>query len=67
MCYHKINTFRGEQRWMGQKEARGKSMHCMYSSMAIDTSRAEVMSSNKKLKPIALAIVETEGTRQAGS
>jgi len=45
----------------------------MYSSIAKGTSRAEAsqaMSNNKKIKPVALAIVElceSEGIRQAGS
>jgi len=45
-------------------------MHCMYSSMAKGTSWAESMSNSKKVKHIALAIVELrepEGMRQAGS
>jgi len=44
-------------------------MHCMYSGMAKGTSRAEATSNSKKIKAIALAIVElrkSEGTRQAG-
>jgi len=44
-------------------------MHCMYSGMAKDTSRAEAMSNSEKIKPVALAIVElreSEGIRQAG-
>jgi len=42
-------------------------MHCMYSGMAKDTSRAEVTSNSEKIKPVALAIVElheSEGIRQ---
>jgi len=42
--------------------------HCMYSSMAKGTSRGEVTSNSKKIRPIALAIVElreSEGIRQA--
>jgi len=45
-------------------------MHCMYSSMAKGTCRAEVMSNREKIRPVALAIVElrkSEGIRQAGS
>jgi len=41
----------------------------MYSGMAKGTSRAEAMSNSKKIKPVALAIVElheSEGIRQAG-
>jgi len=41
----------------------------MYSGMAKGTSRAEVTLNSKKIKPIALAIVElreSEGIRQAG-
>jgi len=44
-------------------------MHCMYSSTAKGTSRAEVTLNNEKI-PVALAIVElreSEGIRQAGS
>jgi len=44
-------------------------MHCMYSGMAKGTSWAEAMSKSKKIKPIALDIVElckSEGIRQAG-
>jgi len=44
-------------------------MHCMYSGMAKDTSQAEATSNSKKIKPIALAIVElckSEGIREAG-
>jgi len=33
-------------------------MHCMYSGMAKGTSRAETMLNSKKIKPVALAIVE---------
>jgi len=43
------------------KEGTGKSvkyMHCMYNGMAEGTSWAEATSNNKKIKPIALAIVE---------
>jgi len=42
----------------------------MYSGIAKGTSRAEVTSNNKKIKPVALAIVElreSEGIRQAVS
>jgi len=41
-------------------------MHCMYSGMAKGTSRAEVTLNSKKIKPVALAIVElreSEGIR----
>jgi len=41
----------------------------MYSGMAKGTSWAEATSNSKKIKPVALAIVElheSEGTRQAG-
>jgi len=44
-------------------------MHCMYSGMAKGTSQAEATSNSKKIKPIALAIVdlrESEGIRQEG-
>jgi len=43
-------------------------MHFMYSGMAKGTSWAEAMSNSKKIKPVALAIVElhgSEGMRQA--
>jgi len=33
-------------------------IHCMYSSMAKDTSQAEATSNSEKIKPVALAIVE---------
>jgi len=40
-------------------------MHCMCSSIAKGTSPAEVTSNNKKkIKPVALAIVKSEGIRQ---
>jgi len=42
-------------------------MHCMYSGMEKGTSRAEVMSNSKKIKPVVLAIVElreSEGIKQ---
>jgi len=39
----------------------------MYSGMAKGTSQAEVTLNSKKIKPVALAIVESEGIRQAGS
>jgi len=42
----------------------------MYSGMAKGTSLAEAMLNSKKIKPIALPIVElheSEGIRQAGS
>jgi len=42
-------------------------MHCTYSSLVKGTSQAEVTSNSKKIKPIALAIVElceSEGIRQ---
>jgi len=42
----------------------------MYSGMAKGTSWAETTSNSKKIKPLALAIVElheSEGIRQAGS
>jgi len=42
----------------------------MYSGIAKGTSRAEVTSNSKKIKPVTLAIVElckSEGIRQAGS
>jgi len=45
-------------------------MHCMYSSMAKDTSLAEATLNSEKIKPVALAIVElreSESIRQAGS
>jgi len=45
-------------------------MHYMYSSMAKGTSWAEVMSNSKKIKSVALAIVdlnESEGISQSGS
>jgi len=51
-----------------KKEGRGK--HCMYSGMAKGTSRAEATLNSKKIKPVALDIVELreyEGIRQAGS
>jgi len=39
----------------------------MYSGMAKGTSRAEAMSNSEKIKPVALAIVESESEgRQAG-
>jgi len=41
----------------------------MYSGMAKGTSQAEAMLNSKKIKPVALAIVElrkSEGIRQAG-
>jgi len=44
-------------------------MHCMYSGMAKGTSQAEVTLNGKKIKPVALAIVElheSECIRQAG-
>jgi len=44
--------------------------HCMYSGMVKGTSRAKVMSNSKKIRPVALAIVElpeSEGIRQAGT
>jgi len=40
----------------------------MYSGMAKGTSRAEAISNNKKIKPVALAIVElleSEGVSQS--
>jgi len=37
----------------------------MYSGMAKGTSWTEAMSNSKKIKPVALAIVESEGIRQA--
>jgi len=43
--------------------------YCMYSSMAKGTSRTEAMSNSEKIRPVALAIVEShesEGIRQAG-
>jgi len=45
-------------------------MHCMYSGMAKGTSRTEAMLSSKKIKPVALAIVElckSEGISQSCS
>jgi len=45
-------------------------MHCMYNGMAKGTSRAEVMSNSKNIKPVALAIVnlrKSEGIGQAVS
>jgi len=42
----------------------------MYSGMAKGTSQAEAMSNSKKIRPVALAIVElreSEGIRQAVS
>jgi len=33
-------------------------MHCMYSGMEKGTSRAEATLNSKKIKPVALAIVE---------
>jgi len=45
-------------------------MHGMYSSMAKDTSRVEATSNSKKIKPVALAIVElhkSEGIKLAVS
>jgi len=39
----------------------------MYSGMVKGTSRAEVMLNSKKIKPVALALCESEGIRQAGS
>jgi len=40
----------------------------MYSGMAKGTSLAEVTSNSEKIKPVALAIVESEGiSRQAVS
>jgi len=54
------------------KEGRAKSMKkalYMYSGMAKGTSRAEVTSNSKKIKPVVLAIVElreSESIRQAG-
>jgi len=52
------------------KEGPGKSMKnaCMYSGMAKETSQAEATSNGKKIKHVALAIVElreSEGIRQA--
>jgi len=51
---------------------QSKSMNnaLMYSAMTKGTSRAEAMSKSKKVKPVALAIVElckSEGISQAGS
>jgi len=45
-------------------------MHCMCSGMAKSTSQAQAKSNSKKIKPVALAIVElreSESIRQAGS
>jgi len=39
----------------------------MYSGTAKGTSQAEVMSNSEKIKPVALAIVESEGIRKAVS
>jgi len=43
-------------------------MHCMYSGMVKGTSQAEATSNSKKIKPVALAIVEfheSEGRQAA--
>jgi len=43
-------------------------MHCKYSGMEKGTSLAEAMSNSKKIKPIALAIIElreSEGISQS--
>jgi len=69
-AYHKIDTFRGEQRWMGHNLVSPWRMYCMYSGMAKGTSQAEVTSNSEKIKPVALAIVElceSEGISQSGS
>jgi len=45
-------------------------MHCMYSGMAKGTSRTEATLNSKKIRPIALVIVElrkSEGIRQVVS
>jgi len=45
-------------------------MYCMYSGMAKGTSQAEGTSNSKKIKPVALAIVElrkSEGISRAVS
>jgi len=42
-------------------------MHCMYSGMAKSTSWAEATLNSKKIKPLALAIVKSEGISQAVS
>jgi len=45
-------------------------MYCIYSGMAKGTSWAKVMSNSKKIKPVALAIVElceSEGISQSSS
>jgi len=42
-------------------------MYCMYCGVPKDTSRDEAMSHSKKIKPIALAVIElylSEGIRQ---
>jgi len=39
----------------------------MYSGMEKGTSRPEATSNSEKIKSVALAIVESEGIRQAGS
>jgi len=43
-AYHKIDTFCGEQRWMGHKGGQAKG-----------TSQAEVMANSEKIKPVALS------------
>jgi len=56
---------------MGQKVGPGKSMknvlYCTYYSMPKGTSRDEVTLNSKKIKPIALTVIElrlSEGIRQ---
>jgi len=50
-----------------QRRTLVSKMHCMYSGMAKGTCRAEATLNSEKFKPIALAIVESEGIRQAVS
>ena len=67
MCNHQINAFHCQQRctvskdeWNAKKDT-GKSLNNALHVLryAKGTSRAEVTSNNEKIKPVALAVIES--------
>jgi len=62
-AYHKINTFRGEQRWMDTKEGHEECIVCTaaWQKAPLGLKRRQTA---QQIKPVAIELCESEGIRQ---
>jgi len=65
-AYHKIDTFRSEQRWMGYKTGNFMKNALYVQWYGKGTSWAEATSKSKKIKPVALSYASLKGIKLAG-